>query len=424
MNKKNLKCDYTMMFSGLFKKLYMQVFIGIILGVLVGVLYPSIAVNLAPLGNGFISLIKMLIPPIIFGTLVVGIVGMKDLKGLGKLGVKSLVYFEVMSTIALIIGLLMTIFIQPGAGFNANLNGLSHTPVSNGTPLNGVNFILNIIPTTIFSGFVEGNILQVLLVSILFSIGLLKLGESGKPVYDLIDKITKIFYEIIGMITKLAPIGAFGAISFAISTYGVESTSKLLYLIGTVAFINVLFIIVCLGIVAKICGFNIFKLIVYIKDEIILAVGTNSSELVLPKIITKLENLGCNKSIVGFVIPTCYSFNLDGTSIYLTISTIFILQAFNVHITLIELLTIFGVLLITSKGAAAVSGGGFIILSATLSMFSMIPVEAFALIFSVDFILSEFRTFTNLMGDSIATIFIAKWEGLLDKDKLNTELNS
>jgi aerobic C4-dicarboxylate transport protein len=408
----------------LFKALWFQVIVGIILGILVGYFFPTIGTKLEPLGQGFISLIKMLITPIIFGTLVVGIVGMGDLKKIGKIGIKSLIYFEVMTTFALIIGVIAAELIQPGKGLNAGVTKLNPLHIqSSNTTLTATSFILNIIPSTIFSGFVTGNILQVLLVSILFSIGLLKLKESGNIVLNLIDKVTKVFYEIVKIVTYFAPIGAFGAIGFTVGTYGIGTTEKLFSLIFTVYSTSIVFIIIGLGIIAKICGFNIFKLIIYIKNELILGLGTNSSEVVLPKIMKRLEEIGCDKSVVGFVIPTGYSFNLDGTCIYLTIATIFILQAFNIHMPIEQMLVIFSVLLITSKGAAAVSGGGFVVLSATLSIFNQIPIEALSLIFSVDLIISEARTITNIMGNTVGTIAMAKWENLLDKNKLKNELN-
>ncbi|MDR3223106.1 MAG: C4-dicarboxylate transporter DctA [Methanobrevibacter sp.] len=404
------------------KNLYIQVIIGIILGILVGYFYPKIGVGLEPLGKGFINLIKMLITPIIFGTLVTGIVGINDLKKVGRLGIKSLLYFEIMTTIALIIGLIVVEIIQPGQGIHINSSELS-VPISSNNSINGADFLLHIIPNTVFSGFVDGDILQVLLVSILFSVGLLKLKESGKIVLNIIDKITNVFYEMVRIVTYLAPIGAFGAMGFTIGNHGIESLQNLLTLILSVYSTCGVFILIGLGIVAKISGFNIIKFLLYIKDEIILVLATSSSEVALPKIMKKLEKLGCEKSVVGFVIPTGYSFNLDGTCIYLIIASMFIFQAYNINISLYEKLLIFAILLLTSKGAAAVVGGGFIVLSATLSTFSQIPPEALTLILGVDRILSEVRATTNLIGNSVGTVVIAKWENLLDKKRFKEELS-
>ncbi|MDR3291172.1 MAG: C4-dicarboxylate transporter DctA [Methanobrevibacter sp.] len=404
------------------KNLYVQVIIGMILGILVGYFYPNIGISLEPLGKGFINLIKMLITPIIFGTLVTGIVGVRDFKKIGKLGIKALVYFEIMSTIALLIGIIVAEVIQPGHGINFNFNVISPTSNTNNS-INGVDFLLHIIPNTVFSGFVNGDILQVLLVSILFSVGLIKLKESGEVVLNVIDKVTKVFYEMVRMVTYLAPIGAFGAMGFTIGNHGIEALQNLLTLILSVYSTCGVFVLIGLGIVAKISGFNIIKFLIYIKDEILLVLATSSSEVVLPKIMEKLEKLGCEKSVVGFVVPTGYSFNLDGTCIYLTIATMFIFQAFNINISLNDKLLIFLILLITSKGAAAVTGGGFIVLSATLSEFHQIPIESLTLILGVDRILSEVRAITNLIGNSVGTVVIAKWENLLDKERFEKELN-
>jgi aerobic C4-dicarboxylate transport protein len=414
--------ELTFKIPNFFKKLYIQVIIGMILGILIGHFYPKIGVSLEPLSKGFISLIKMLITPIIFGTLVTGIVGLKDLKKVGKLGIKSLIYFEIMSTIALIIGMVVGELVRPGNGIHFNLNELSSVPTSS-TKVNSVDFLLHIIPNTVFSGFVNGDILQVLLVSILFSVGLLKLKESGEIVLNLIDEITKVFYEMVRIVTYFAPIGAFGAMGFTIGSYGIETISNLFTLIVSVYSTCIVFVLIGLGMVAEMCGFNIVKLIRYIKDELLLVLATSSSEVVFPKIMKKMERIGCEKSVVGFVVPTGYGFNLDGTSIYLTMATLFIFQAFNIDMSLQDKLLILFILMITSKGAAAVTGGGFIILSATLSTFNQIPVEALALLLGVDRILSEVRAITNLVGNSVATIVIAKWENLLDNKKFHEELN-
>jgi len=412
--------ELTFKIPNFFKKLYIQVIIGMILGILIGHFYPKIGVSLEPLSKGFISLIKMLITPIIFGTLVTGIVGLKDLKKVGKLGIKSLIYFEIMSTIALIIGMVVGELVRPGNGIHFNLNELSSVPTSS-TNVNRVDFLLHIIPNTVFSGFVNGDILQVLLVSILFSVGLLKLKESGEIV-KLIDEITKVFYEMVRIVTYFAPIGAFGAMGFTIGSYGIETISNLFTLIVSVYSTCIVFVLIGLGMVAKMCGFNIMKLVRYIQDELLLVFATGSSEVVLPKIMEKMERIGCEKSVVGFVVPTGYSFNLDGTSIYLTMATLFIFQAFNIDMSLQDKLLILFILMLTSKGAA-VTGGGFIILSATLSTFNQIPVEALALLLGVDRVLSEVRAITNLVGNSVATVVIAKWENLLNKKKFNGELN-
>ncbi|MDR1819745.1 MAG: C4-dicarboxylate transporter DctA [Methanobrevibacter sp.] len=405
-----------------FKNLYIQVIIGMILGILVGNFYPKIGVSLEPLSKGFINLIKMLITPIIFGTLVTGIVGLNDLKKAGKLGIKALIYFEIMSTIALIIGMVVGELVRPGNGLDFNLNELSSVPTSSNN-INSVDFLLHIIPNTVFSGFVNGDILQVLLVSILFSVGLLKLKGSGNIVLNVIDKTTKVFYEIVRTVTYFAPIGAFGAMGFTIGSHGIEAISNLFTLVVSVYSTCIVFVLIGLGIVAKMCGFNIVKLIIYIKDEVLLVLATSSSEVALPNVMEKMERIGCEKSVVGFVVPTGYSFNLDGTSVYLTMATLFIFQAFNIDMSLQDKLLILFILMLTSKGAAAVTGGGFIVLSATLSTFNQIPIEALTLLLGVDRILSEVRAITNLIGNSVATIVIAKWENLLDKKKFNEELN-
>ncbi len=387
---------------------------------------PEQAILMKPLGDGFIKLIKMLIGPIIFCTIVLGLVGMEDLKQMGRLGIKMLIYFEVLTTIALIIGYVVAHLLKPGVGMNIDAASLSSEGLQQyvkiATESSMVDFILHIIPTTIFSAFVNGEILPILFVSLIFGFALSALEKECSTIIFGIEQFSKILFKIVSMIMRLAPIGAFGAMSYTIGKYGVEILNQLGFLILSFYITCALFIFVVLGIITKICGINIWSLLKYIKEEIFLVLGTSSSESALPSIMKKLENLGCKKSIVGVVVPTGYSFNLDGTCIYFTMAIIFLSQALNINLSFSQELGIILVLLLTSKGAAGVTGSGFITLAATLSISNSIPLAALTLILGIDRFMSEARAITNLIGNSVATIAIAKWEKALDRNKVKNEL--
>lgn len=410
-----------------FHHLYIQVLAAIGIGILLGYFYPETGVAMKPLGDGFIKLIKMIIAPIIFCTVVTGIAGMRELDKVGRVGIKALLYFEVVSTLALIIGLVVVHLIQPGSGMNIdagtlNTEGLNAYTAAAKTQ-NTVDFMLNIIPTSVIDAFAKGDILQVLLFSLLFGFSLAAMGETGAEVVVFINKISHVLFGIVETLMKLAPIGAFGAMAFTIGKYGVASLLPLASLMGSFYLTCLLFIFIVLGLIARFTGFSIVKFIVYIKDELFIVLGTSSSESVLPRIMIKLEQLGCAKSVVGLVIPTGYSFNLDGTSIYLAMAAIFVAQATNTPLSLSQELTLLGVLLLTSKGAAGVTGSGFITLAATLSVIPTIPVAGLALILGIDRFMSEARALTNLIGNGVATIVAAKWENELDMQKLDDALN-
>jgi aerobic C4-dicarboxylate transport protein len=411
----------------IYTHLYFQVIVGILLGVAVGYLWPSKGAALRPLGDGFIKLIRMMIAPIIFSTVVVGIAKMGDMKSVGRIGVKALVYFEIVSTVALVIGLVIINLLQPGAGINADPKTLDARTVSaytsNAQHLSTVDFLLNIIPTTIVDAFAKGEILQVLLISVLFGLALLHLGEKSKGLVQFFEACSHALFGVVGIIMRVAPIGAFGAMSFTIGQYGIATLFSLGKLMACFYATCFLFIVVVLGGIAAWTGFNLFKFIAYIKEEILIALGTSSSEPVLPRMMVKLEHLGCSKSLVGLVIPTGYSFNLDGTSIYMTMAAIFIAQATNTHLTLGQQLGLLAVLLLTSKGAAAVTGGGFVTLAATLSAIPTIPVAGLALIVGIDRFMSECRTITNLIGNGVGTLAVARWDGTLNRQRLTQVLD-
>ncbi|MCG9058097.1 dicarboxylate/amino acid:cation symporter [Laribacter hongkongensis] len=412
----------------LYKSLYFQVIVAIICGVLLGHFMPDSGTAMKPLGDGFIKLVKMMITPIIFCTVVVGIAGMEDMKKVGRVGGKALLYFEVVTTLALIIGLVIVNVLKPGAGMNVDPATLDTGAIAKYTAKAGeqsvVDFVLHIIPNSVVGAFAEGEILQVLLFSVLFGFALSMMGQSGKPVVKLVEDISHALFAAIGFIMKLAPIGAFGAMAFTIGKYGVSSLSSLAALMGSFYLTCLLFIGLVLGTITRFCGFSIWKLVRYIKEELLIVLGTSSSESALPRLMAKLEQLGCQKSVVGLVVPTGYSFNLDGTSIYLTMAAIFIAQACGIELTLTQELTIIGVLLLTSKGAAGVTGSGFITLAATLATVPDIPVAGLALILGIDRFMSEARALTNLVGNTVATVVVAKWENALDSDKLAAELHN
>ena len=408
--------------------LYVQVLIAITIGILLGHFYPETATTMKPLGDGFIKLIKMMIAPIIFCTVVTGIAGMQAMDKVGRVGIKALLYFEVVSTLALIIGLIVVHLIQPGAGMNVDVSTLDAKSLSAYTDvvktLGIVDFMLNIIPASVVDAFAKGDILQVLLFSLLFGFSLAAMKETGTQVVYVIEKVSHVLFGIVETIMKLAPIGAFGAMAFTIGKYGIASLAPLAKLMGSFYLACLLFIFIVLGLITRFAGFSIIKFIIYIKDELLIVLGTSSSESVLPRMMIKLEKMGCSKSVVGLVIPTGYSFNLDGTSIYLTMAAIFVAQATNTPLTLMQELTILGVLLLTSKGAAGVTGSGFITLAATLSAVPTIPVAGLALILGIDRFMSEARALTNLIGNGVATVVAAKWEKELDVQKMEEALNS
>ena len=410
-----------------YSRLYLQVLTAIVLGVLLGHYYPSVGVSLRPLGEGFIKLIKMMIAPIVFATVTVGIAKMGHMSQVGRVGVKALLYFEVVSSVALLIGLVVVNVLEPGVGVNASPASLDPREIeafTGGTkPMSTVDFVMNIIPSSVVDAFAKGEILQVLLFSVLFGLALLQFGEKGEQLVKLIDQLSHALFGVIGILMKFAPIGAFGAMAFTIGKYGLGTMSSLGKLMGGVYLTCALFVFLVLGGIAKLAGFNIWKLIVYLKEEILIVLGTSSSESALPRMMSKLENLGCARPVVGLVIPTGYSFNLDGTSIYLTMAAIFVAQATNTPLTLGQQLSILGVLLLTSKGAAAVTGGGFITLAATLSTTHTIPVAGLALLLGIDRFMSEARAITNLIGNGVATVVIAKWEGALDVERMRRVLD-
>jgi len=413
----------------LHQHLYLQVLAAIIFGVFLGYFYPDVAVSLKPLGDGFIKLIKMIITPIIFCTVVTGIAGMQDMEKVGRVGLKTLLYFEVASTFALILGLIVVHVLKPGVGMNIDVSTLDTTSLTTYTatataPHTIADFLLNIIPSSVVDAFAKNDILQVLLISLLFGFSLAAMKETGAEVVGLIHKMSQVLFGIVETIMKFAPIGAFGAMAFTIGKYGVSSLLPLLTLMGGFYLTCLLFVFGVLGLVARVTGFSIFKFVVYLKEELFIVLGTSSSESALPRIMIKLENLGCSKSVVGLVIPTGYSFNLDGTSIYLTMAAIFIAQATNTPLTLTQELSLLGVLLLTSKGAAGVAGSSFITLAATLSAFPIIPVAGLALILGIHRFMSEAMALTNLVGNGVATVVAAKWEKELDEQKMHAVLNS
>ncbi|MBD1552301.1 dicarboxylate/amino acid:cation symporter [Pseudomonas typographi] len=412
----------------LYKSLYFQVIVAIIIGVLIGHFYPDTGKALKPLGDGFIKLIKMVIAPIIFCTVVSGIAGMQSMKAVGKTGGYALLYFEVISTFSLIIGLIVVNVVQPGAGMNVDPATLDASKiasyVSQGADQSVVSFILNIIPDTIYSAFAKGDVLQVLMFSVMFGFALHRLGDYGRPLLDLIDRFAHGMFNIINMIMKLAPLGALGAMAFTIGAYGVSSLVQLGQLMLCFYITCVLFVLLVLGLVARIHGFSVLRVVRYIREELLIVLGTSSSESALPRLLVKMERAGANKSVVGLVIPTGYSFNLDGTSIYLTMAAVFIAQATNTHLDITHQITLLAVLLLSSKGAAGVTGSGFIVLAATLSAVGHLPVAGLALILGIDRFMSEARALTNLVGNAVATLVVAKWVGQLDEDTLQRELAS
>jgi aerobic C4-dicarboxylate transport protein len=404
--------------------LYLQVLIAIALGVLVGYYFPDAGKAMKPLGDGFIALIRMMIAPVIFCTVVHGIASMSDLKKIGRIGIKTLLYFEVVSTFALALGLLVGELAHPGSGFNIDPASLDPKAVSSYVTRakedSLVGHLLAIIPPDSFFGaLARGDLLQVLLVSILTGFAISMMGEAGESVARAIDKAARVFFGVIRIIVRVAPIGAFGAMAFTIGAYGLGSLVNLGALIATFYLTSVLFVFIVLGTIARISGFSILRFIAYIKDELLIVLGTSSSETVLPHMIQKMEHLGASKSVVGLVIPTGYSFNLDGTNIYMTLSTLFLAQATNTPLTIGQELGILVIAMITSKGASGVTGAGFVTLAATLAIVPDIPIQSLAILLGIDKFMSECRALTNLIGNGVATVVISRWEGELDVDKLH-----
>src|SRR5437588_4647123 len=411
----------------IYQSLYFQAIVAIAIGVLLGYFFPETGEAMKPLGDGFIKLIKMIIAPVIFCTVVVGIAGMESMKTVGMTGAYALLYFEAVSTLALLVGLVIINTFQPGAGMNIDPASLDTKAVAQyaapGKMQSTTEFLLNVIPTTIVDAFAKGEILQVLLFSVLFGFALHAFGAKGKPVFELIDKLSHVLFGIVGIIMKVAPLGAFGAMAFTIGAYGVGTLLSLAKLMATFYATCIVFIALVLGAIARLHGFSIWKFIRYIKEELFIVLGTSSSESVLPRMIAKLENLGVKKSVVGLVIPTGYSFNLDGTSIYLTMAAVFIAQATNTPMTLTQQLTLLGVLLLTSKGAAGVTGSGFIVLAATLSAVGAVPVAGLALILGIDRFMSEARALTNLIGNGVATVVVGRWCKEVDVERMRRHLD-
>ncbi|TNJ07347.1 C4-dicarboxylate transporter DctA [Aeromonas veronii] len=410
----------------LFSSLYFQVLLAITLGVFLGHVYPELGADMKPLGDGFVKLIKMIIAPVIFCTVVTGIAGMESMKAVGKTGAIALLYFEVVSTIALIIGLCVVNLLQPGAGMNVDPAALDASAISayaeQAKSQGIIAFLLDIIPGSVIGAFASGNILQVLLFAVLFGFSLHHIGEKGQVIFGVIDSFSKVIFGIINMIMRLAPVGAFGAMAFTIGKYGVGSLVQLGQLIACFYLTCLFFIFIVLGSIAKASGFSILRFISYIREELLIVLGTSSSESVLPRMLDKMEKLGCQKSVVGLVIPTGYSFNLDGTSIYLTMAAIFIAQATNTPLDLFQQLTLLVVLLISSKGAAGVTGSGFIVLAATISAVGHLPLAGLALILGIDRFMSEARALTNLIGNGVATVVVAKYCKQLDEKKMDAVL--
>ena len=427
-----------------YKSLYFKVLMAILVGVILGVLSPSNvnvvpealrplillplgwAEAMKPLGDGFIKLIKMLIAPIIFCTVVHGIASMRDMKKVGRVGLKALLYFEGATTLALIVGLVVINTLRPGAGMNIDASTIDTkaitTFVAKAKDQGVLDTIMHIIPNTVVGAFAEGEILQVLLFAVLFALGLQALGERGKVLLGVIDQASHALFGVVAIIMKVAPIGAFGAMAFTIGRYGLVTLLSLGQLMVAFYATCLIFVFVVLGGIAALAGFNIFSFIRYIKEELLIVLGTSSSESVLPRMITRMEELGCEESVVGLVIPTGYSFNLDGTCIYLTMAALFLAQATNTDLSFAQQLGILGVLLLTSKGAAGVTGSGFIVLAATLASVGTIPVASIALILGVDRFMSEARALTNLVGNGVATVVVSKWEGALDMEMLREKL--
>ncbi|MER3125428.1 C4-dicarboxylate transporter DctP [Bacillus pumilus] len=409
----------------LLKNLTFQVIAAVIIGIIVGMVWPNVGKEMKPLGDTFINAVKMVIAPIIFLTIVLGIAKMGDMKKVGKVGGKAFIYFEVVTTLALVIGLFVVNMMKPGAGLDYSKlekGDVSQYTQNGGQGIDWMEFVTHIVPSNMVDAFAKGDILQVLFFSILFGVALAALGEKGKGIIEWLDKLSLVFFKIIGYIMRAAPLGAFGAMAYTIGHFGVSSMKQLAFLMLSVYMTMFLFIFVVLFSICKLYGFSLFSYLRFIKDEILIVLGTSSSESVLPRMMDKMERYGCSKSVVGLVIPTGYSFNLDGTSIYLSMAVVFLAQVFGVDLSIGQQITIILILMLTSKGAAGVTGSGFIVLASTLAAIQVIPIEGLALLLGVDRFMSEGRAITNLIGNGIATIVVAKSEGEFDETKSKTAL--
>jgi aerobic C4-dicarboxylate transport protein len=411
----------------LYAQLYVQVLAAILLGVIIGHVWPETGEALKPLGDAFIKLVKMIIAPVIFLTLVTGIAGMTELRSVGRVAGKAFAYFLFFSTLALIVGLIVANTVQPGAGMNVDPRALDTSGVTGyvekAQHSSIVEFLMAIIPTTMVSALAGDSLLQVLFVSILFGIALSMVGEPAAPVRDLFERVGLVVFRLVGVLMRAAPVGAFGAMAFTIGKYGIESLANLAGLVATFYLTSLIFVVVVLGVAARLAGFSIFKLIRYLKAELLLVLGTSSSESALPSLMEKMERAGCEKSVVGLVVPTGYSFNLDGTNIYMTLTALFIAQACNVDLSLGDQVALLLVAMISSKGAAGVTGAGFITLAATLSIVPSVPVAGMALILGIDRFMSECRSLTNFIGNAVATVVVARWDNALDRDRLRAALD-
>jgi aerobic C4-dicarboxylate transport protein len=409
-----------------YRTLWVQVSFAMVLAIALGFFSPARAVAMKPLGDAFIRLISMVITLIIFCTVVTGIAGMQDMKKVGRVGGKALLYFEVVSTLALLIGLVVGNVVRPGSGFNVNTSMLDAKSVADyagqAKGQNVTDFLMHIIPTTVVDAFAKGDILQVLLIAILFGFALSVVGRRGQPVMDLLVALTHAVFGVVNILMRFAPIGAFGAMAFTVGKYGIASLGPLAKLIGTFYLTSILFVLIVLGAIAWLAGFSILKFLSHIKEEILLVLAISSSEPALPTLMEKLENLGCSKALVGLVVPTGYTFNTDGTSLYMTLAALFVAQATNTHLTLTQQLTIFAVAILTSKGASGVQGAAFIALVGTLSVVPTIPVAGMALILGIDRFMSMFRALINMIGNGVATLVVARWEGELTRDQLRERL--
>lgn len=410
-----------------YKILYVQVLFAIVVGLALGLAYPEFAQEMKPLGDGFVKLIKLVIPPVIFCTVVHGIAGMQDAKRVGRVGIKALVYFEVVSTFALFLGLVAAKVIRPGAGFNADPAAIDTKSIATYSEAakhqSTVDFVMNIIPTSIADAFAKNDVLQVLFFAILFGFALSSLGEKGRLMHDFIEQVAKVIFGVIAIIMRAAPVGAFGAMAFVIGKYGLAALVPLGSLIATFYLTALTFVFVVLGTIARLNGFSIWRFLGYIKEEILVVLGTSSSESALPTLMEKLERLGCARSVVGLVVPTGYSFNLDGTNIYMTLAALFIAQATNTELTLGQELTLLAVAMLTSKGASGVTGSGFIVLAATIAVVPSIPLAGMAIILGIDKFMSECRALTNIIGNGVATVVVSRWENALDEGRMNAVLS-
>lgn len=416
-------CEDDILRKPFYKVLYIQVLIAIAIGIVLGHLWPHYALEMKPLGDAFIKLIRMIIGPVIFCTVVTGITSMRDLKKVGRVGGKALIYFEVVSSLALLIGLISGHFLRPGDGFNVDIKTLDAHAVSGfvakADHLDGVSgFLMSIIPTSFFDAFAKGETLPILFVAVLFGVAVSAAGDRAESISTAIDKLSTIFFSMVKIITRVAPLGAFGAIAFTVGKYGIESLIPLFKLILVFYVTAFVFVAVVLGGVAKLAGFNVFRFLAYLKEELFIVIGTSTSEAALPQLMQKLEKLGCSKAVVGLVVPTGYSFNLDGANIYMTLAVMFLAQATNIHLTLIQELTLFVVTMLTSKGSSAVVGAGFVALAASLSVVPTVPVATMVLILGIDRFMAECRSLVNIIGNAVATVVVSAWEGELDREQM------